>query len=65
LGDKVSEILNSQSFRERSFFDAREVEQEFKAHLNGQKNIGNIILRWLNLELWLRMFIDRPVAATT
>jgi asparagine synthase (glutamine-hydrolysing) len=65
LGDKVSEILNSQSFRERSFFDAREVQQEFKAHLNGQKNIGNIILRWLNLELWLRMFIDRPVAATT
>jgi len=62
LAEKVSEIINSRSFRERPFLNACEVEQEFKAHRNGQKNIGNTIMRWLYLELWLRMFIDRRVS---
>jgi asparagine synthase (glutamine-hydrolysing) len=65
LAEKVWEIINSRSFRERPFFNAREVEQEFKAYRNGQKNIGNIIMRWLYLELWLRMFIDRRVFTST
>jgi len=58
-GDEVAEIINSSRFRQRPFFDARAVEREFKSHQQGRGNIGSAIWRWINLELWLRKFIDR------
>ena len=53
------EILTSQSFRQRPYLNAREVERELKADQQGRSNNHNIIWRWLSLELWLRRFIDR------
>lgn len=58
LREDILEVINSQSFRQRPFFDHRKLLEEFKAHQQGQRNISAIIWRWVNLELWLRRFID-------
>lgn len=65
LSDKVSEIIHSRSFRERPYLDHRDVEKELKAFLDGRRNTGALIWRWINLELWLRMFIERRGLALT
>jgi len=62
LQDEVSDIIHSQSFKERPFINYKEIEKQFKVFLSGersQRNIGILMWRWINLELWLRMFIDR------
>ena len=59
FGAEVAEIIGSQSFKQRDYFDHFRVAKEYKAHQNGQKNIWLTIWRWVNLELWLRMYVDR------
>jgi asparagine synthase (glutamine-hydrolysing) len=59
LREGISEIIGSKSFAERGYFDVRKVQQAFEDHCNGRINIGSLIWKWVNLELWLRMFIDR------
>lgn len=56
--DKILEIINSVSFRERKYFNFPEILKEFKAHCKEEKNISFTIWRWINLEMWLRRFID-------
>ena len=56
--DKVLEIINSDSFKKRKYFKVDKIKKEFYAHCKGKKNISSTIWRWINLELWLRMFID-------
>ena len=58
LREGVSEIIGSKSFAERGYFDVRKVRQAFENHCSGEVNIRSLIWRWVNLELWLRMFID-------
>jgi asparagine synthase (glutamine-hydrolysing) len=58
LREGVSEIIGSKSFAERGYFDVRKVQEGFEDHCNGRINIGSLIWKWVNLELWLRMFID-------
>jgi len=58
LAEHVSEIINSQSFQQRPFFDARKVRQEFKGYQQGRRNLETTLWRWINLELWLRTFVD-------
>lgn len=57
--DEVLDILNSRSFIERGYFNSYEIEREFAAFRNGRKRIGEMVWRWVNLELWHRMFIDK------
>jgi asparagine synthase (glutamine-hydrolysing) len=59
FGAEVADIIGSQSFKQRVYFDPRKVQEAYKAHQNGQKHIARTIWRWVNLELWLRMYIDR------
>lgn len=56
--DKIIEIISSDSFRGRKYFNVSEIKKEFEAHCKGKKNISFVIWRWINLELWLRKFID-------
>ncbi|MCX9076233.1 MAG: asparagine synthase (glutamine-hydrolyzing) [Candidatus Methanoperedens sp.] len=56
--DKIVEIIRSKRFIQRKYFNILEIKKEFEAHCNGEKNIGSTIWRWINLELWMRMFID-------
>jgi asparagine synthase (glutamine-hydrolysing) len=61
LKETVLDITNSESFRKRPFFDCDLVKREILAHQAGEKNISRMIWRWVNLELWMRMFIDEPL----
>ncbi|NOY78032.1 MAG: asparagine synthase, partial [Calditrichaeota bacterium] len=54
----ITQILNSRSFASRPFFNADEAKQMFAIHCEGKRNISGYIWRWVNLELWLREFID-------
>lgn len=58
LKETAVEIIESESFRQRPFFDVCKVKGELTAHLQGKKNSSIHIWRWINLELWLRAFID-------
>jgi len=56
--DKIREILQSDSFRQRPYFDPRGVQQAFQDHCDGRRNLSMTIWRWINVEYWLRQFID-------
>lgn len=58
LSNEVAEVINSQRFQQRPYFNVARVKEELEAHQQGRRNIGAIIWRLVNLELWLRMFID-------
>ena len=58
LKKPIEEILRSKSFRERPYFNAKVTEKVFGTHCEGRENISATIWRWVNLELWLRKFID-------
>ena len=57
----VKDLVRSESFRERGFFDTKKVEARYSAHLSGRENLSKEIWKWINLELWFRQFIDSPV----
>lgn len=57
----INEIIESDSFKSRKYFDATKVKQIFVEHLKGKKDHGNIIWKTIHLELWLRSFVDEKV----
>jgi asparagine synthase (glutamine-hydrolysing) len=59
LRNQIYKIITSRSFAERGYFDVGKVEKAFNDHCQGKMNISFTIWRWVNLELWLRVFIDR------
>jgi asparagine synthase (glutamine-hydrolysing) len=50
----VIDLINSDSFRKRPYFDHKKCLKLYKAHLQGKINISRDIWKWINLELWLR-----------
>ena len=58
LKDKVAELIRSESFRKRQYYDGDEVRKELNRFFEGRKDISRTVWRWVNLELWFRMFID-------
>jgi asparagine synthase (glutamine-hydrolysing) len=59
FADEVNDIIHSTRFAQRGYFNSNQVKQDFKAYQNGRKNISRKIWRWVNLELWSRIFIDK------
>ena len=55
LKDEIKAIFHSSSFRQRGYFQADQVEKEFALFCLGQRSVRSI-WRWIDLELWLRMF---------
>jgi asparagine synthase (glutamine-hydrolysing) len=55
----VAEVLRSPSFRARPWLAAAEVDLALDRYLGGTEDRSAEIWRWLNLELWLREFVDR------
>tara|TARA_B100000508_G_scaffold118450_1_gene98508 strand:+ start:15959 stop:17809 length:1851 start_codon:yes stop_codon:yes gene_type:complete len=55
---KVNEIINSDKFKNRKYFNLKYINQVFQDHLDGKVNASKEIWKWINLELWLREFID-------
>jgi len=62
LKNTVTEIIASESFSERGYFNVREVKESFRRHCEGKINISATIWRWVNLELWCRTFVDQEPA---
>ena len=58
LKSHVEAIVSSKSFDERGYFDVGEIKKAFAEHCAGKANLGTMIWRWVNLELWFRTFID-------
>jgi asparagine synthase (glutamine-hydrolysing) len=56
----ITDLLTSASFKERNFIDSNIALKEYQAHLKGNVNIAKEIWKWVNLELWFRIFIDVP-----
>lgn len=56
--DKILEIFNSDSFRNRGYFNVNEIKKEFESHCRGEKSLHFTIWRWINLELWFQKFFD-------
>lgn len=54
----LTKLIASESFRSRPYFDVKQVKKLFEAHTEGKRNVSNTIWRIINLELWLRQFID-------
>jgi len=58
LRDPIHEIFNSKSFSERGIFNISHVHKAFQDHCNGKRDNQSMIWRCVNLELWLRTFVD-------
>jgi asparagine synthase (glutamine-hydrolysing) len=49
-------IIYSDSFRSRQYWNWEKVTEIFDAHTKGKTNAGDTIWKWLNTELWLRRY---------
>ena len=49
----ISDLINSESFRQRPYFDHEKCMELFNLHVEGKINISRDIWKWVNLELWL------------
>lgn len=57
--DFISEIINSESFKNRNIIDPGKAKELFRKHLNKEINISKEVWKWVHLELWFREFIDK------
>ncbi len=54
----IFELLNSESFENRGYFDTDIAKSQYQKHLSGKADLSKEIWKWINLEIWFRKFID-------
>ncbi len=54
----IFELINSESFKNRGYFNSDIANSQYKKHIKGELNITKEIWKWINLEVWFRKFID-------
>lgn len=54
----VRELLSSDSFAQRGYIIPSKALALYERHLRGEINISKDIWKWINLELWFRIYID-------
>ena len=54
----IQDIINSESFKNRNFYNVQKVKEKYQKHLNKEVNISKEIWKWIHLELWYRKYID-------
>ena len=54
----ILDLINSDSFKNRGYFDSAIANKQYKKHLDGKIDISKEIWKWINLEVWFRKFID-------
>ncbi len=59
MKNKIYSIFLSESFAKRKYFNQQEVLKAFQKFIEGKVDDTMIFWRMLNLELWLREFIDK------
>ncbi len=58
LRELIWDVLSSSRFQARPYFDGVQIKSLFERHCRKEINISPFIWRWVNLELWLRRFVD-------
>jgi asparagine synthase (glutamine-hydrolysing) len=53
----LEDLIESGSFRNRGYFDARQCKKEF-LRLRKQNKFNRDFWKWIHLELWFRKFVD-------
>jgi asparagine synthase (glutamine-hydrolysing) len=59
LRDFAYDVISSASFGSRGLVDQKQALALFERHERGEVNVAGTLWRWINLELWMRQFIDR------
>jgi len=54
----IFELINSESFKNRGYFDSVIANTQYKKHLEGKIDCSKEIWKWINLEVWFGKFID-------
>jgi len=54
----IFELINSESFKRRGYFDSACANKQYQKHLKGKIDSSKEIWKWINLEVWFRKFID-------
>ena len=54
----IFDLINSDSFKNRGYFDSKIANERYKIHLKGKIDLSKEIWKWINLEIWFRKFID-------
>jgi len=62
MSEKVLEILSSETFRNRPYWDADAVRKSYEDFLAGKASYSSEAWRMVCCELWLRRFIDPAMA---
>lgn len=57
--DLIGSILDSDSFRNRGIIDSEKAHKLYERQCKGEIKISKDIWKWINLEIWYRMFIDK------
>ena len=55
----VFEVLDSETFKNRNVINPEIAKKLYKMHLASEINISKEIWKWIHLELWFRIFIDK------
>jgi asparagine synthase (glutamine-hydrolysing) len=53
------DIIFSNSFKKRPYWNWQVVEKQYREHMIGKTNIGDTIWKWINVEMWLRHFFPQ------
>ncbi|KKU90016.1 MAG: Asparagine synthetase (Glutamine-hydrolyzing) [Microgenomates group bacterium GW2011_GWA1_48_10] len=56
---EVRKIFNSESFNSRPYFNTSVIKAKFEEFVAGKNDESMVFWRIINLELWLRIFIDK------
>ncbi len=57
--EKILEIFSSESFKKRKYFNQKEIINKFNEFCDGKNYDSNIFWKIINLEIWMRVFIDK------
>ncbi len=60
LKDWTNDIFNSPSFRDNPYLNATQVNKLLAEHRAQKRDLGFVIWRWINLQLWLDQLIANP-----
>ncbi len=56
--DKILETFQSESFHQRKYWDSQKVLEAFNKFLKSDEGDSMLFWRFLNLEVWLRVFVN-------
>ncbi|MCB9447773.1 MAG: asparagine synthase (glutamine-hydrolyzing) [Flavobacteriales bacterium] len=55
----IQDMLHSAAFKQRGYFNVEDCQKKYQAHIEGKGNFSKDIWKWINLEEWFRIFINR------